>query len=71
MPWSGGGLLFCLAFLVWANSYVTVTLYRHGSREITALDREESVFRISCGVCWTVALALLLAGGDDGRRLPL
>lgn len=22
MPWSGGGLLFCLAFLVWANSYV-------------------------------------------------
>ena len=24
MPWSGGGLLFCLAFLVWANSYVTI-----------------------------------------------
>ena len=22
-------------------------------------------------VCWTVALALLFAGGDDGRRLPL
>ena len=22
VPWSGGGLLLCLAFLVWANAYV-------------------------------------------------
>ena len=35
-------------------------------------EREESVCRVSRGVCWTVALALLFAGGgDDGRRLPL
>ena len=26
-------------------------------------EREESVFRVSCGACWTVALALLFAGG--------
>ena len=26
-------------------------------------EREESVFRVSCSVCWTVALALLFAGG--------
>ena len=35
-------------------------------------EREESACRVSRGVCWTVALALLFAGGgDDGRRLPL
>ena len=30
MPWSGGGgLLFCLAFLVWANSYVIIIIIIH------------------------------------------
>ena len=29
-------------------------------------ERGGSVFRISCGVCWTVALALLFAGVTTG-----
>ena len=35
-------------------------------------ERERRVFVELAAVCWTVALALLFAGGgDDGRRLPL
>ena len=65
MPWSGGGLLFCLAFLVWANSYVIMAC-RNTQRSYVLRQGATSPLTIMrCFLTLAYALMAALAVADE------